>query len=496
MYRLAFLVCVTIASFAAASDARAQSDSQPTPNILFILTDDQGWSSLGSYGNELVPTPNIDRLAAEGMRFTDAYVMPQCTPTRAALLTGQHTARNGMWHVIGWYGSPWARMTEPAFVENLPPEKCYLPHRLRKAGYRTGMAGKWHLTNNAAGHYVFLKQQAASDFGFDFVAPPGQGSQNEGDKWVNHLTDSACSFIEDNKDRPWFFYLSHHTLHGKVAAPEALVQKYLDAGAPPEGMHNATYLAAIEHLDDSVGRLLQKLDDLKLRENTLVVFLSDNGGVDTSYALPEWSDQPLDGSEPLKPRLQEFDNAPLREGKGSAYEGGIRVPCIVRLPSVVTPGSINQTPIHVVDWLPTLLTLAGGVVEPETDGVNLTPLFRGESIPERPLYWYLPLYDLRWASTPSAVIRQGKWKLIEYFGDRFDANQQYRIGQHSELFNLEDDLGETKDVAALHADRVNAMRGQLLGWIRSIPAEMPTQNVHHDEAKAFQETKEKQSWNE
>lgn len=500
MYRLAISICLAIAHCGIAIHVGAQTQSKPSPNILFILTDDQGWTSLGCYGNELVPTPNLDRLAAEGMRFTDAYVMPQCTPTRAALLTGQHTARNGMWHVIGWYGSPWARMTEPAFVEHLSPEKCYLPHRLRKLGYRTGMAGKWHLTNNAAGHYVFLKQQAASDFGFDYVAPPGQGSQNEGDKWVDHLTDAACRFVERNRDRPWFFYLSHHTLHGKVSAPEALVQKYVAAGAPTEGMHNATYLAAIEHLDHSIGRLLRKLDELKLRDHTLVVFLSDNGGVDTSYALPEWSDQPLDGREPLKIFKQEFDNVPLREGKGSVYEGGIRVPCIVRWPKNVTAGSVSQTPIHVVDWLPTLLTVAGGTVtggavENIADGVDLVPVFRGESIPERPLYWYLPLYDLRWASTPAAAIRQGEWKLIEYFGDRFDANQQYHVGQRSELFNLKDDMGETTDVAAFHADRVSAMRQQLLGWIQSIPAEIPKRNPHYDKSKAFQETKEKQSWN-
>jgi arylsulfatase A-like enzyme len=401
-----------------------------------------------------------------------------------------------MWHVIGWYGSPWARMSEPAFVENLPAEKCVLPHRLRAAGYRTGMGGKWHLTNNAAGHYVYLKQQAANDFGFDEVAPPGPGSQNEGDKWVDHLTDAACTFIEHNQVRPWFFYLSHHTLHGKVSAPQALVRKYRNNGAPAEGMHNATYLAAIEHLDDSVGRLLKKLDDLKLRDNTLVIFLSDNGGVDASYALPAWNDQPLDGSEPLKPRLREFDNAPLREGKGSAYEGGIRVPCIVRWPSMVKAGSVNPTPIHVVDWLPTLLSVAGADAQDVTDGVDLTPVFRGDPIPQRPLYWYMPLYDLRWASTPSAVIRQGDWKLIEHFGDRFDSNQQYHIGQHSELFNLKDDIGETTELSALHRERVVAMRSQLLGWIRSVPAAIPQQNRHYDRSKAFTETKTKQPWNE
>ncbi len=464
------------------------------PNILFILTDDQGWTSLGCYGNDLVPTPHLDQLASEGVRFTDAYVMPQCTPTRAALLTGQHTARNGMWHVIGWYGSPWARMTEPAFVEHLPPEQCQLPHRLRGAGYRTGMAGKWHLTNNAAGHYVYLKEEAAGSFGFDYVAPPGQGSQNEGDKWVDHLTDRACDFVARNRDRPWFFYLSHHTLHGKVSAPQALVDKHLATGAPAEGMHNATYLAAIEHLDNSIGRLLAKLDETGQRENTIVVFLSDNGGVDTSYALPAWSDQPLDGSQPLKADKQEFDNAPLREGKGSVYEGGIRVPCIVRWPAKVPAGRVDATPIHVVDWMPTLLAAANDPLA-ESDGVDLLPLLQGSDPPKRPLYWYMPLYDLRWASTPSAIIREGKWKLIEYFGDRFDSQQQYRIGPHVELYNLAADLGETTNLAGKDPQRATRMQNMLHRWLQGIPAEIPSTNPHYDPAKAFLETREKQPWN-
>lgn len=465
------------------------------PNILFILTDDQGWSSLGSYGNTRVPTPHLDRLADEGMRFTDAYVMPQCTPTRAALLTGEHTARNGMWHVIGWYGSPWARMTEPMFREHLEPQHCHLPRLLRKAGYRTGMAGKWHLTNNQHGHYLFLKPPSADAFGFDYVAPPGIGSQNEGDKWVDHLTDSACQFIEANRGQPWFFYLSHHTLHGKVSAPEAKVQKHLDAGAPAVGMHNATYLAAIEHLDDSIGRLLKTLDELNLQENTLVVFLSDNGGVDTSYNLPEWDGASLDGSLPLSVKERQFDNAPLREGKGSVYEGGIRVPCIVRWPAVVRRGSVNQTPIHVVDWLPTLLSAAGTPLTDSTDGIDLQPLFHGKSLIDRPLYWYMPLYDLRWASTPAAVVREGDWKLIEYFGDRFNAEQEYHAGQYSELYDLKKDIGETTNLARTHPAKAAELRQQLMEWIKSVPAEIPVANTHYDRSKAFLETKTKQPWN-
>jgi len=491
--RLFIGVAWMVLALAATGLANVSADS---PNILFILTDDQGWTSLSCYGNEHVSTPNLDRLASEGMRFTDAYVMPQCTPTRAALLTGEHTARNGMWHVIGWYGSPWAPVEEPMFREQLDPRQCQLPRLLQKAGYRTGMAGKWHLTNNEHGHYVFLRPTSAARFGFDYVAPPGKGSQNEGDKWVDHLTDSACQFIESNREHPWFFYLSHHTLHGKVSAPESLVQKHLEAGAPPVGMHNAVYLAAIEHLDHSIGRLMKTLDDLGLRENTLVVFLSDNGGVDTSYNLPEWVDAPLDGSQPLTVKEYQFDNAPLREGKGSVYEGGIRVPCIVRWPSVVARSSVSSTPIHVVDWLPTLLSAAGAPLTDDADGVDLMPVLRDQSVPERALYWYLPLYDLRWASTPSAVVRDGDWKLIEYFGDRFDGNQQYHLGQHSELYHLKQDLGETTDLSKSNPAKTSELRQKLFRWIDSIPAKIPQANAHYDPSRALKETKSKQPWNQ
>lgn len=489
MIRLLLLIPAIL--FLASLDARAAS----RPNILFILTDDQGWSTLGCYGSKQVPTPHLDRLAAEGMRFTDAYAMPQCTPTRATLMSGQHTARNGMWHVIPWYGLPWARVAEPAYREQFPREAPSLPKMLRLSGCRTGMAGKWHLTSGEDGDYAALKAAAADYYGFDHVAPRGPGSQNEGDKWVDHLTDDAIAFIRDEKDpeTPWFYYLAHHTLHGVVSAPPELVKKHRDAGAPETGLHNATYLAAIEHLDNSVGRLMAALDETGQKENTLVVFMADNGGVDAVCDLPAAAD----GSQPLTIKTHEFDNAPLRSSKGSPYEGGIRVPCLVRWPARVKPGQVNDTPVHIVDWLPTLIEAAGASA-PEgypLDGVSLLPLLSGKSIPARPLYWYVPLYDLRWAATPCAVVRDGDWKLIEYFGDSFDENLRYRPGNRIEMFNLRDDLGETRDLAATDPDRAGKLRAQLRAWIESIPAIIPGENPHFDPAKMLQESRIKQPWN-
>ncbi|QGJ72009.1 Arylsulphatase [Planctomycetales bacterium 10988] len=472
------------------------SAEESKPNILFILTDDQGWTTLSCYGNPLMKTPHLDQLAAEGMRFTDAYAIPQCTPTRATLLTGTHTATNGMWHVIPWYGWPWARVEEPPFREQLLPEQCRLPHGLKQAGYVTGMAGKWHLTSNEHGAYTHLKAESGPLFGFDEVAPPGPGSQNTGDKWVDHLTDAACEFMEENRDRPWFYYLSHHTLHGVVSAPEDLIQKHLDQGAPEEGLGNATYLAAIEHLDHSIGRLMKKLDDLELSDNTIVVFLSDNGGFDTAYTNPKESLPVYRGEEPLPFRRYEFENNPLREGKGSLYEGGTRVPCIVRWPEKIEAGAVSETPIHVVDWYPTLLDAAGVELEESPAGESLVSVFQGESLPERPLYWYTPLYDTNWKLTPSAAIREGRWKLIHSFGDWFDDEAIYHKGAKTELFDLEEDLSETTDLSAEHPEIVDRLKRKLFKWIRNSGSIIPQKNLHLDPAKAFDKTRNKQPWNQ
>ena len=205
LFVLLIVVVTTTTTLVSAQDYRTPRKS----NIVMILPDDLGYGDLSSYGAPDLQTPNIDALVRGGIRLDRFYAnCPVCSPTRAALLSGQHSARNGMWHVIGWYGSPWARVTEPAYREQLPRELPALPKALRAAGYRTGMAGKWHLTTNADGHYTHLRANAGPAYGFDFVAPPGKGSQNEGDKWVDHLTDQAIGFMSEHRNRPWFFYLA------------------------------------------------------------------------------------------------------------------------------------------------------------------------------------------------------------------------------------------------------------------------------------------------
>ncbi|MEM6278864.1 MAG: sulfatase [Verrucomicrobiota bacterium] len=483
-------ILVVLASFASCLTAAEK------PNILFILTDDQGCSSLGCYGNEEVSTPNLDRFAEEGIRFTNAYVTSQCTPTRASLLTGQHSARNGMWHVIGWYGYPWAPVSEPPFVESLPPESFTIAKGLRSAGYATTCIGKWHLTNSRYGNYLALNEKDAHLFGFDEApVPPSWDYQKVGDKGVGWLTDEALDFIERKKDQPWFVYLSHHTIHGPVVAPEETVQKYRDLGFPERGLNHAHYLAAIETLDTGVGRLLDGLESMGEADETILVFLGDNGGVDVQYDPAQFKD----GSgkvEQLQVRERHFSSAPLRAGKGSQYEGGIRVPCLVRWPQGFEGGRVENTPVHVTDWLPTFLAAAAAETPDDwiVDGENLLPLWRGEEFVERPIYFYMPLYDLRWALTPCAIIREGKWKLIDYFGDSVDGEGKYLRGAKVELFDLEEDPGETNDLASVESEIAEKLQEQLREWMRSVPVPIPEENPHHDPERPLKETREKPDW--
>lgn len=478
----------------------AKADSASRPNILLILTDDQGWPTLGCYGGDKVATPHLDRMAAQGARFTDAYVTSQCTPTRATLMTGQYTARHGLWHVLSWYGYPWARMTEPAFAENYTRQTFTIAKGLRQAGYATGMMGKWHLTSNEDGNYMGLNPAAATHYGFDHVPPVlGKEAFQPGeDRGVEELTDQAIAFIERNRDRPWFCFLSHHMIHGVVVAREELVEKYRRQGYGDDGPYRAVYLAGLEHIDRSVGRLIQALDTLHETKETLVVFLSDNGGIDERYAFKD-----LSTSQPetptFEPDLREYDNAPLRAGKGSIYEGGVRVPMIARWPGRIPNRTVIETPVHAVDVLATAFDLAGANAPDDhpLDGRSLKTLLLSGSDPDleqRPLFQYYPFYDLRWGLTPSASIRRGNYKLIEFFGDRVEANGRYVPGHRLELYDLKKDIGESKNLTESLPRLTAAMKRELHQWMQGIDAAPSVKNAHHVPARAFEETRRKPQW--
>jgi arylsulfatase A len=330
---------VGAASFAiqckSSSTAYAGSSPGPDkkPNFVFILIDDMGWSDLTCYGSKFHETRNIDRLAKQGMRFTDAYAAcPVCSPTRASILAGQYPARVGITDFIPGHYRPWAKLTVPENRLQLPLESVTIAEVLKEHGYATCYIGKWHLGGKP---YLPDKQ------GFDSVIAD---VRNQNDKQVASFTDEAIRFIEGHADKPFLLYLSHHTVHIPLEAPQELVEKYQNKLKPGNGVNNPVYAAMVEHLDHSVGQILGKLGELGLDDRTVVMFFSDNGGLRQRY----------DGKGEIV-----TSNAPLRDEKGTLYEGGIRVPLIIRWPGEVKAGATCSTPVSSVDFYPTILELAG-----------------------------------------------------------------------------------------------------------------------------------------
>ncbi|HNY78343.1 MAG: sulfatase-like hydrolase/transferase [Sedimentisphaerales bacterium] len=417
------------------------------PNIVFILLDDMGWSDLPCYGNPFHETPHIDRLAKQGMRFTDAYAAcPVCSPTRASIMAGQYPARVGVTDFIPGHWRPSEKLRVPTNrTQYLPLEIVTIAEALQGAGYVTGHVGKWHL--GGADHEPQMQ-------GFDFVRLSGL---NRTDKQVTAFTDSAIEFIETHSDRPFFLYLAHNTVHIPLEAPADLVEKYENKPKPAAGVNNPIYAAMIEHVDANVGRILTRLDELDLSDNTIVIFFSDNGGLRQMYT----------GEGPIV-----TTNAPLRGEKGTLYEGGIRVPLIVRWPGVVGPRSLCSTPVTSVDFYPTLLEIAGaaGPAGQVLDGQSLIPLLRQKDpFDDRALCWHYPHYH---HSTPAGAIREGDWKLIEFFENGA-----------SQLYNLRDDPGEQTDLSVVSPRKALELQIKLARWRRSVGAAMPEINPYFDPAR-------------
>jgi arylsulfatase A-like enzyme len=425
--------------------AGAVADAKPArPNIVFILADDLGINDLGCYGRKDHRTPNLDRLARDGMRFTASYAAcPVCSPTRAALMTGKSPARLHLTTFLpGRADCPAQKLLHPKINMQLPLEEKTLAEYLKEDGYASAAIGKWHL-----GGKGFLP----TDQGFDLYHP-GQAvtkpSDTEGGKGEYDLTAKALHFLEANRDRPFFLYLAHNNPHIPFAAQESRVKANAGAFEP-------VYAAVIETLDDCVGRVLAKLDELKLADNTLVIFNSDNGGLHV----------------PEGPHERITHNTPYRAGKGFLYEGGIRVPLIVRWPGKVKPGQTSDVPVITTDWLPTLLELTGHAVPNRLDGMSIAGLLTGKGAPaERPLFWHVPHYTNQ-GSRPGGAVRLGDWKLIEHYEDGT-----------VELFNLAADPSETIDLSRKEPERTKDLRDRLAGWRKAVGAQENTVNPQFDAA--------------
>lgn len=449
----------------------ALCEDAPRPNIVFILADDLGYTDLACYGSKYYETPNIDRLAGDGVRFTDGYTCgPNCQPTRVALLSGQYGPRTGVYTVGGIDRFDWrSRPLRPVDnVTQLPLDKVTIADTLKEAGYATGMFGKWHLGNDAAHHPSkrgFDEAIAASGVHFDFKTDPPT-EYPEGQYLADFLTDRAVEFIERHQAEPFFLYLPHFAVHNPIQAKKELIKRF--KAKPPVGGHrDPTYAAMIASLDESVGRILATLDKLGLAENTLVIFSSDNGGVGGYRRVG----LDKDGIT---------DNAPLKGGKGTFAEGGVRVPHIVRWKGKIDPGQTNDTPINSVDLYPTLIEIAGADAPADytLDGVSYVPLLTGErqSLDRDAIYWHFPGYlgasTNQWRTTPVGSVRSGDWKLMEYFE-----------GGRLELYNLKDDIGEHHNLAEEEPAKTQALHDKLVAWRESVGARMPKANNAQDDSQ-------------
>ena len=426
------------------------NSTRKKPNIVFILIDDMGWPDVAYYGSEFHETPNIDRLARQGMKFSDAYAAcPVCSPTRASIMAGQYPARVGITDFIPGHWRPYEKLIVPENRLQLPLESVTIGEALKEQGYATCYIGKWHLGGKG---YSPDKQ------GFDKVV---LGVKNRNDKQVSGFTDEAIKFIEEKKQEPFFLYLSHHSVHIKLEAPQELVDKYKKKPKPPTGVNNPVYAAMVEHLDTHTGRLLKRLGDLDLAENTMVIFFSDNGGLRQAYGG-------YGG-----PKQIVSTNAPLRDEKGTVYEGGIREPLIVRWPGVVKPGSECDVPVTSVDFYPTFLEIVGakGSSNQPLDGESILPLLKQTGTLKRDaIYWHYPHYH---HSRPAGAIREGNYKLIEFYEDG-----------RLELYDLANDISEKKNLATEMPQKAAQLQQKLARWRRSVKAKMPTANPDYDPARA------------
>lgn len=438
------------------------SPGATAPNIVFILADDLGWTDAGCLGSGYYETPHIDRLAREGMRFTAHRHAANCTPTRASLLTGQYSPRTGMYTVGGEERFDWSRrpLRPVPNVTELPTNVDLLPAQLRLAGYATGMIGKWGLGRAPESHPLvrgFDEALVTTGGHFSFMTDPVM-KRKKGEYLADFLTDQAIGFMHKHQSEPFFLYLAHQSVHGPHEAKPEMVERFRTK-KPVGGHRDPTYAAMIASLDESVGRVLATLDELGIAERTIVVFTSDNGGVG-GYLR--------DG---LAGAGDVTDNAPLRQGKGSYYEGGIRVPFIVRWPGMVNSGSTNgENTVH-VDLYPTLLDIAGAPSpRQELDGESLRGILRDPTatLPRDAVFHHFPGYlggGDGWRSTPVSVIQRGDWKLLEFLEDG-----------RMELYNLKDDLGERHDLARERADLVTQLHQRLILWRTQVDAPMPWPN--------------------
>ncbi len=456
-------------------------------NVVFFLVDDLGQKDIGIEGSTFYETPNIDKLALSGMRFSHGYATCEvCSPSRASIMLGKFPPRIGITDWIGAAtGKRWNRNDRVLPAPNraaLPHDDVTLAEALREAGYKTFFAGKWHLGGegsfpedhgfeiNRGGHH---RGSPPGGF-FSPYKNPKLKDGPPGESLTLRLASETVDFIEANRDQKFLAYLSFYAVHAPIQTTDALREKYIkkakerglaesrflfDRTMPVRQVQdNPIYAGMMETLDQAVGMVVDKLDELGLTEQTVIIFTGDNGGVSSGDAFAT-------------------SNLPFRGGKGRQWEGGIREPYYIRAPGVATPGSTCETPVTGTDFYPTILELAGLPLRPaqHVDGVSLVPLLKGGSIAERDLYWHYPHYGNQ-GGEPCAIIRSGDWKLIHYFEDG-----------RNELYNLQEDLGEKTDQLQAYPKIAADLAKKLEVWLMETGALIPEQDDRFDPERKRQQ---------
>ena len=443
------------------------------PNIILVFIDDLGWKDLGCYGNDFIDTPRIDRLAAEGVRFTDFYAAGAvCSPTRCAVQSGQNQARIGITAHIPGHWRPFERVITPLTTMALPLDTVTVGEALREAGYATGYIGKWHLGVGAA----FQPNNQGYDFAAVIGGPhlPGRYRVQGRTDWkpkpgqyrTDFEADLSVDFIKQNKDKPFFLMLSPFAVHIPLGAMSEKADKYrAKAKATGRQLPHPLYAAMVEHVDDMVGRIIDTVHSQGLTQKTMIVFTSDNGGLYRRYDYREAADDNVTSL------------APLKGEKGSLHEGGVRVPLIVKYPPLVNPGSTCSEPTISYDFYPTFVDLAGGdLPENQTiDGLSMKSLLQNPDakLDRQALHWHYPHFH---HDRPASSIRERDWKLIEYLDGSGDV----------ELYHLAADLGETKNLAGEKQGRAADLKKKLAAWRTAVIARMPIPNPNYDPDRAHE----------
>lgn len=472
--------------------ASCAGTTQPEkPNVLFIIADDFGAYDMSSMGSEFYETPNLDKLASESMIFTNGYAAARvCSPSRASIMSGKSPARHG---ITDWIGAPvgeeWrergrhTKLLPPDYRRSLPHEYIVLPEALKTEGYTTFFAGKWHLGGEGSypeDHGFDYNQggfEAGGPYTGGYFSPFNNPKMEDypdeaGMSYSEKLAKETSDFIKENADKSFFAFLSFYAVHAPIQTTQANWEKYREKaerlGIAESGFEmgyflpvrqaqdNPVYAGLIEHMDDAVGQVLNTLEQLNLDEETIVIFTSDHGGAAAGddYAT---------------------SNKPLRGGKGTQYEGGLRVPYFIKVPWLNHQGTENSTPVTGTDFYPTIVDLIGADLRPDeyTDGVSLKPLLEGDSIEDRSLFWHYPHYGNQ-GGRPSSVVRDGRWKLIRYHADSSEV-----------LYDLYSDIEELRNVLEENPDIAERLGNELTGYLEKSAAAFPIADPLYDsEAEA------------